>query len=309
MSALGIARSVLGLLSSSRENSAPSPGRSGSDGDFSASLALQMASLRSSALDALTGQSSGIGGLSAVSGLSGISGASTGLSPLGRNLALFDPESGYRMMTEINRRDTDYKAQYAELSDMEKAVASLQQAGQRLAGLAGGDAAALKGELQSFTSAYNDWVSRFDIKVRSGGTLAGTQAAEVSLNELRFSIEDRFNGAAYGMHGLDDLGVSIDPLTHVATFDAARFDAAVAGNRDGVLATLRDFGGNFAKSAGMLVSDNNFLHNRLANLDRAIGYIDSNRTSLQAEFGLGDPAKPSAQVQRALDAYQRMVCA
>ena len=60
---------------------------------------------------------------------------------------------------------------------------------------------------------------------------------------------------------------------------------------------------NFIKSAGLLTSVSNFIPNRLANLDRVIDYISENKTSLHAEFGLGDPAKMSDKVAKALAAY------
>ena len=50
-------------------------------------------------------------------------------------------------------------------------------------------------------------------------------------------------------------------------------------------------------------SAGNFITNRLDNLTRAISYIDTNMTSLQAEFGLGDPAKPTGQQAKALANY------
>jgi hypothetical protein len=69
---------------------------------------------------------------------------------------------------------------------------------------------------------------------------------------------------------------------------------------------VQAFSANFAKSAELLNSDGNFIPNRLANLNRAITYIDDNKTSLQAEFGLGDSVNPSAQVAKALAAYKQI---
>ena len=70
--------------------------------------------------------------------------------------------------------------------------------------------------------------------------------------------------------------------------------------------TVQQFSANFAKSAELLNSSNNFIPNRLDNLDRVIDYIAENKTSLQAEFGLGDTARPSATVSKALAAYNRI---
>jgi flagellar capping protein FliD len=133
--------------------------------------------------------------------------------------------------------------------------------------------------------------------------LAGTQAAKVSQYELEQSIANPFNGAMNGVRGMADLGLSIDPVTKLATVDSARLDATLAGNKTAAIGALHEFTTNFAKSAELLNSAGNFIANRLDNLTRAISYIDTNMTSLQAEFGLGDPAKPTGQQAKALANY------
>ena len=72
------------------------------------------------------------------------------------------------------------------------------------------------------------------------------------------------------------------------------------------VSTIDEFAANFALSAELLNSANNFIPNRLANLDRVIDYIDANKTSLQQEFGSGDAAKATGELARALAAYQQM---
>ena len=136
--------------------------------------------------------------------------------------------------------------------------------------------------------------------------LDGTQAAEISLYDLEQSVENIFNGAASGFRGMTALGFSIDPSSNLLSIDAAELDAALATNRRGVIDTVQQFSANFAKSAELLNSSNNFIPNRLDNLDRVIDYIAENKTSLQAEFGLGDAARPSAEVSKALAAYNRI---
>ena len=83
-------------------------------------------------------------------------------------------------------------------------------------------------------------------------------------------------------------------------------NAALAANRQGAINTIDEFSANFARSAELLNSSNNFIPNRLANLDRVIDYISDNKSSLQAEFGLGDSARLSAQTARALAEYQQI---
>lgn len=335
MSPLGIAGSLFSLISSSRSDGASQSSQnraSATQGsDFSASLALRMASLQSESINPLLGagksdssfdflmQAMGKQGASSASsdplsflslagnGVSNASSLSSHLSSMGRNLSLFDPESAYRMMTSINNGDATYKAQFSELSEMKSDVAEMQQAGLTLgSGLASLDNASIKAQLQAFAEKYNEWVGRFDETVKAGGVLSGTQAAEISLYELKQSIENRFNGAMHGVQGMRELGLTIDPMTHMASIDTTKLDAVLTKNRAGALSAIGEFSGNFAKSAELLISSNNFIPNRLDNLDRVIDYIADNKASLQAEFGTGDAAKPSAQVAKALAAYQQM---
>ena len=91
--------------------------------------------------------------------------------------------------------------------------------------------------------------------------------------------------------------MNIPPLTNAILpllVTPARLDEMLANNPQGVADTLNEFGSNFAKSAGMLVSDGNFVQRQLDNLSRAILFIYDNKASLQREFGTGDPAKSAA---------------
>ena len=336
MSPLAIASTLFGLFQSSGSGSTAQSNQTGSgrhnaaeSGDFSSSLALRMAGAKSQSINILLG--SALGGNKASSGsdfltrlsgaqsgsqlgatdplsLLGLSTTSQGLSPSGRNLSLFDPESAYRMMSVINAKDVTYKAQFSELSEMETLVSGMQQAGQALGGVSAlMDNEAIESQLQAFAAKYNDWVTRFDGTVKNNGLLAGTQAAEISLYELEQSVKNIFNGAKDGFHGMRDLGLNIDPNTKLATLDTSQLFAALGTNKTGAINALHEFGANFAKSAELLNSANNFIPNRLGNLDRVIDYITDHRSSLQAEFGLGDPAKPSAQVAKALAAYNQIL--
>ncbi len=293
-------------------------------GDFSSSLAVRMASFQaqsvntlldsvfsgskaSNSFDIFTGTSGSKTNASDSLSFLGLSNNTQGLSASGRNLSLFDPESAYKMMSVINNKDVTYKAQFSEMSEMKSAVAAMQQAGQTLAGNGvSTDNEAIKAQLQAFATKYNDWINRFDPTVKSGGVLAGTQAAEISLYELEQSVENVFNGARDGLHGLRDLGFTIDQSTNLASIDTAKLDGVLAANKTGAINTLHEFSANFAKSAELLNSANNFIPNRLANLDRVIDYITDHKPELQTEFGLGDAAKPSSYVSKALAAYYQM---
>src|ERR1035437_9574552 len=155
-------------------------------------------------------------------------GTTQGLSATGRNLSLYDPESAYKMMTVINNEDVTYKAQFSELSSMGTEVKSLQTAGQALSGVSASTTDTdITTQLQAFTAQYNDWITKFGSTTASGGVLAGTQAAEVSLSELDQSVENRFNGAADGIHGMSDLGLTIDPNTKLASLDTSKLNTVL----------------------------------------------------------------------------------
>ena len=237
-------------------------------------------------------------------------GSAKGLSPTGRNLSLFDPESAYKMMSVINNRDVLYKAQFSEMSEIKSHVADMQGAAQSLSSIVVTTPnSGIQTQLQNFTEPYNQWVQRFNPDMQPGGLLADTQAAQVSLYELEQSVKNRFNGAKDGMHGLSDLGISIDPNTKLATLDTGKLSAVLSSDKQAAVNTVQAFSANFGLSASLLNSTNNFIPNQLDNLHRAIDYIANNNDSLRAEFGTGDPAKPTGQVARALAAYKQSYAA
>lgn len=206
-----------------------------------------------------------------------------GLAVTGRNMALADPESAYKMMTLINKMDVTYQAQYAELDQMRSAVAQIQDAAQNLTGTGN-----IKLQLLGFVTQYNNWVARFNPDMQQSGLLAGTQAAQVSRYELEQNIQSPFLGVGDGIKGMAGLGITIDPHTHLATLDITKLDALLASNKAGVVNTVQEFGASFAKSASLLASDGNFLSRQLDNLHHAVDYISANSASLQQEFGTGD---------------------
>lgn len=303
---------------------APAAGSAGAV-DFSSALKLQMAGIQSQALNTLATSASGSGkaagganfadilgagktsGNSALDALlgsaAGVSGTN-GISATGRNMALFDPESAYRMMTNINARAVAYKAESSEMSDMKAYVSTLQQEAIKLGGVdASSGSEEIRARVQAFADAYNGWMQRFGSELKDGGLLAGTQAARVAQWELEQSVANPFHGAKDGLRGMAGLGLSIDPVTKLATVDNARLDAALANGKSAAIGALHEFTAHFAKTAELLNSAGNFINNRLDNLSRVIAYIDTNMTSLQAEFGLGDPAKPTGQLAKALANY------
>lgn len=287
-------------------------------------IALQVAGFQAQTLGSLmhsafaTGQGDSASGLEALltslnstaSAPLAVPGAGTavaGLSPTGRNSALFAPEPAYQMMSFINRQEVAFKAQFVELSRMQSAVGEMRQNASNLAGIDGNsDNASIKAQLQTFADQYNDWVRRFDAEMQEGGALADVQAAQVSRHELAQGIGNIFNGASHGVQGLRDLGFDVDPVSKLATFDPAHLDAQLAGNKAGTVRAIQEFSANFMKSADLLTAQGNFIKNRLDNLQRAITFIGENKPALQTEFGLGDPPRPNTRTAQSLAAYQQM---
>jgi len=225
----------------------------------------------------------------------------------GRNLALFNPESAFRLSTYINNRDVLYKAQFAELGQIKHGVSQLQAAGEVLGKIdAATQPAAVEGLLQNFIGRYNHWRESFNADVEEGGLLDNVQAAEVSLYELEQSISNRFFGAQDGVRGLADLGIRIDPATHLASLDSKQLAATLSANPPGAVSAIHEFSANFAKSAALLNSDNNFIPNQLNNLGRVIHYIDEHKIALAQEFGSGEPAITSGKIAQALALYKQI---
>ncbi len=241
-------------------------------------------------------------GLADVSGVNSV----TGISAVGRNMALPDPESAYKMMTEINRRSVEYKAQHATLNEIQSGVAQLGQSAAQLGNISADSSfAAVKSQLQSFADQYNSWRRSFDADSQDPELLGNTQAAHAARHSLQSSISNPFHGANQGLQGLSALGLEIDPITKMAKLDVGAFEKMWQQQPADATAAIKDFSANFSEAANLLTSSGNFFQKQLSNLDRAIQYIQTNQTDLQSEFGLGDPPKMSNRLTQALAEYQK----
>jgi hypothetical protein len=276
-----------------------------------ANILMEIASFRSQALSSLMSLSSDQSDSSSTSDFAKILGMKTGEADstqentTGRNMSLRDPEAAYDMMTQINKFDVTFKAQFSELSQLGDSVEQMEAVGGQLSEIdPATDNAAIQAKLQDFVSQYNTYVDRFTPDVQTGGMLDNVQAAEISLYELEQSVTNMFNGATDGVRGMGALGISIDPVTHRASLDSSKLDSVLASNKSGAVNAIDEFSANFAKSADLLNAKGNFIPNSLDNRGRAIQYISDNIASLQSEFGTGDSAKPTGQVARALAAYE-----
>lgn len=286
--------------------------------DLSAkSIAGQIASMKTDALSQLLNPQAGSSfdiaqlasgyinsqqGIQATKNVSGI----PGLSPVGRNPALSDPEAAYKMMTEINQRSVVYQAQSAVLSDMQSGVNRLSQSAAQLNNLsADSPLATVKSQLQSFADQYNSWRREFDADSQDPELLGNTQAAQAARHTLQTSISSPFHGANNGLQGLAALGLEIDPVTKMAKLNSETLEKTWGKQPADAAAAIHDFSSNFSEAANLLTSNGNFFQKQLSNLGRAIDYIHSNQTALQSEFGLGDAPKMSSRVAQALAEYQK----
>lgn len=289
--------------------------------EFRQTLTLQLAHFKSQTVTSLlSGSESGTAG----AGFAGITGNAAGnADPLaalqasstttatidtsGRNMALADPEAAYRMMSLINTQEVRYKAEYVEMNAMKSYLHELEQEGLHLSQMtAATPRSEIMGALQHFADAYNGWIERFDAGLQKGGILAGTQAAHVAQWELEKSVEYIFNGAQFGMQGLGSLGLEIDPATRQLKLDEATMERTLDADKTAFVSTVQEFSANFARSAELLVSENNFVRNRMENLEKVLDYVASNRQALESEFGRGDAARPNEQIARALAEYNAL---
>ncbi len=229
-----------------------------------------------------------------------------GLSPIGRNLALPDPESAYKMMTEINHRSVIYQAQSSVLTEMQSGVGTLSQTAKALGNISPDSSfSSVKSQLQSFADQYNNWRREFDVDSHDPELLGNTQAAQAARHTLQASISSPFHGANNGLQGLAALGLEINPATDMAQLNTETLEKNWAKRPSDATAAIHDFSSNFNAAANLLNANGNFFQKQLSNLDRAISYIDKNQTTLQSEFGLGDPPKVSSRVAQALAEYQK----
>nr|WP_314900057.1 flagellar filament capping protein FliD [uncultured Deefgea sp.] len=232
--------------------------------------------------------------------------ALAGISAVGRNMALPDPESAYKMMTEINYRSVQYQAQHTTLADMQSGVTQLGQAAAKLDSIGPESSfSTVKSQLQSFADQYNSWRREFDTDSQDPELLGNTQAAQAARHALQSSISSPFHGAQYGLQGLSALGLEIDPVSKMAKLDVAAFESTWNKQPADATAAIQDFSKNFTEAANLLTANGNFFQKQLGNLDRAIDYIQSNQTALQKEFGLGDPPKLSQRLALAVAEYQK----
>lgn len=195
------------------------------------------------------------------------------------------------LMATINHKEAAYEAEFSVLSQMRLQMAQLADvAKEQLSPVTEASSNEdIKARLKTFAAAYNQWDSNFDRYMAPGGLLQDNEAARMVRFSIFRDVDNPFSGAAQGIAGLRAMGLTTDEGRQLV-IDEAAVDAALARNKEGVVATLQQFSSVFQETADCWGADGHVLDNRLHRLADAVSWIESNRASLEAEFGTGAAA-------------------
>ncbi len=215
---------------------------------------------------------------------------------------------GQNMITVLNRVEVTFKAQFSELGEMRHSLVGEQAAAQRLAALSNASSnAEIKAELAHFVETYNAGVNRFAPAVDKGGVLEGSWEAARARFATQRDINYVMNGSEKGIKGdLAKLGISTDPKTGLASIDQAMLDGALASDKGHVVASVTAFADTFVTTVDFLNAKGHSQQRQMANLDRAVHWIDDNRDDVQKEFGPGAAATPNEAFAKAAALYDAM---
>ncbi|PWF48596.1 hypothetical protein [Massilia glaciei] len=235
-------------------------------------------------------------------------GLPTPTTPTGLDSSRPFSQPGQNMVTVLNRVEVSFKAQFSELAQMRTSLALQQDAARQLTGVdAHTPNAQLKGALDNFVASYNGGVERFSPELAAGGILEGSWEAARARFATARDIGHILNGHGAGVRGgLATLGISTDPKTGMAAVDHAKLDAALADNKAGHAAAITDFATAFVGTVDSLTATGHAQQRQMANLERAVHWIDANKAAVQKEFGPGAAATPNAAFARAAARYDAM---
>ena len=215
---------------------------------------------------------------------------------------------GQNMVTVLNRVEVTFKAQFSELGEMRHSLATEQAAAKELTKLDSGSTSDdIKAGLTRFVDAYNAGVNRFAPAVDKGGILEGSWEAARARFATQRDISYVLNGAEAGIKGdLAKLGITTDAKTGLASIDSATLDTALSRDQGHVLASVKAFAGTFVTTVDYLNAKDHAQQRQMANLDRAVHWIDEHRAQVQKEFGPGAAATPSQAFAKAAARYDVM---
>ncbi|MEC5162593.1 MULTISPECIES: flagellar filament capping protein FliD [unclassified Janthinobacterium] len=232
----------------------------------------------------------------------------TSTKPTGLDSSRPFSQPGQNVVTVLNRVEVSFKAQFSELGEMRKSLAQQQDAAHKLTVLdAESSSADIKVALDNFVASYNAGVKRFAPDIAAGGVLEGSWEAARARFATERDINNFLNGAEAGLKGgLAALGISTDPNTGLASIDDAKLDNALAHDKGVVAAAVNDFATNFVATVADLNATDHAQVRQMANLDRAVHWIDANKAAVQKEFGPGAAATPDDAFAKAAARYEQM---
>ncbi len=215
---------------------------------------------------------------------------------------------GQNMVTVLNRVEVTFKAQFSELGEMRHSLVAEQAAAKKLTGLtADSSSADIKAGIAHFVETYNAGVNRFAPAVDKGGILEGSWEAGRARFATQRDISYILNGSEVGIKGdLAKLGITTDPKTGLAVVDNAMLDEALAKDKSHVAASVNAFANTFVTTVDFLNAKGHGQQRQMANLDRAVNWIDDNKAAVEKEFGPGKAATPNEAFAKAAALYDAM---
>lgn len=232
----------------------------------------------------------------------------TSTKPTGLDASQAFSKPGQNVVTVLNRVAVTFKAQFSELGELRKSLVQQRDAAQQLDALdARSSDADIKVALNNFVASYNAGVNRFAPDVAQGGILEGSWEAARARFATERDINYFLNGAEAGHKGgLATLGIDTDPATGLASINDAQLNTALANDKGGAVAAITDFAATFVASVADLNAPDHAQVSQMANLDRAVHWIDANQAAVQKEFGPGAAATPDDAFARAAAQYDKM---
>lgn len=215
---------------------------------------------------------------------------------------------GQNMVTVLNRVEVTFKAQFSELGEMRHSLITEQAAAKKLFALtAHSSSAEVKAELAHFVETYNAGVNRFAPAVDKGGILEGSWEAARARFATQRDISYILNGSEAGIKGdLAKLGITTDPKTGLAAIDSAILDGALNRDHAHVVAAVAAFASTFVTTVDFLNAKGHSQQRQMANLNRAVNWIDENKDDVEKEFGPGAAATPNEAFAKAAALYDLM---
>ncbi|MES2300306.1 MAG: hypothetical protein V4582_24945 [Pseudomonadota bacterium] len=215
---------------------------------------------------------------------------------------------GQNMVTVLNRVEVSFKAQFSELGEMRTSLSDEQALAQKLGALDTQTSDAdIATALDNFVASYNAGVQRFAPDVAAGGILEGSQEAARARFATERDIAYILTGSEAGLKGgLASLGISTDPKTGLAAIDHTQLADALAKNKNVDLVALHDFATSFSATIATLNAPDHAQQRQMANLERAVHWIDTNKDAVQKEFGAGAAATPDEAFSKAAAHYDEM---